>query len=284
MPEVTVRNIAFNYEAIGDHGPWIALTPGSRRSYKELVDLSKTIASSGYRVLLHDRRNCGASEIGFDPTASEHEVWADDLFELASQLNALPLLVGGSSAGARLAILFAIRHPSATQGLLLWRLTGGKDAVLHLAHEYYGQFMTLAKEGGMQAIANSEHFNSLIQARPSNLEKLLKIPTEFFIKVMDHWRECFLASSNLPIVGATEEQLKNISVPVCLIAGNDIIHTPITARKAAQLFPNCELQEGVVTHYPDDQLLQEWDRQEWRNAEPQLAKIFTLFLARHSIQ
>jgi pimeloyl-ACP methyl ester carboxylesterase len=284
VPQAIIRNIAINYEVVGDHGPWIALTPGSRRSYKELLDLSKDIASSGYRVLLHDRRNCGSSGVGFDATASEHEVWADDLHELANQLGALPLLVGGSSAGARLAILFAIRHPKAIRGLLIWRLTGGKDAVLHLAHEYYGQFITLASEGGMEAIAKSEHFNALIQSRPSNLEKILETSTDFFIQVMSHWRDCFLASSNLPIVGATEDQLKNITVPVCLIAGNDVIHTPVTARKASQLFPNCEIHEDVVTHYPDDQLLKEWDRQEWRDAEPKLAKIFTSFLAQRSIQ
>jgi len=40
----------------------------------------------------------------------------------------------------------------------------------------------------------------------------------------------------------------------------------------------------VVALYPDDQLLKEWDRQEWKQAEPKLAKIFTAFLNRHSIQ
>jgi hypothetical protein len=40
----------------------------------------------------------------------------------------------------------------------------------------------------------------------------------------------------------------------------------------------------VVTLYPDDQLLKEWDRQEWKQAEPKLAKIFTAFLNHHSIQ
>jgi pimeloyl-ACP methyl ester carboxylesterase len=66
MPEAAVRGIHINYEVIGSSGPWIALTPGSRRPYGELVELSKTIASSGYRVLLHDRRNCGASDVAFE--------------------------------------------------------------------------------------------------------------------------------------------------------------------------------------------------------------------------
>src|ERR1700761_5593729 len=139
MPEALVRGVHLNYEVIGNSGPFVALTPGSRRSYAELINLSKAIAVNGYRVLLHDRRNCGASDVAFDGSASEHEVWADDLHTLGQQLGALPLCVGGSSAGARLAILFALRHPKATKGMLLWRLTGGQEAVDRLAEAYYGQ-------------------------------------------------------------------------------------------------------------------------------------------------
>ena len=96
MPEAVVRGVHINYEVIGTSGPWIALTPGSRRSYGELVGLSKAIAAAGYRVLLHDRRNCGASDVAFDGSGSEHEVWADDLHALAKLLGALPIYVGGS--------------------------------------------------------------------------------------------------------------------------------------------------------------------------------------------
>jgi pimeloyl-ACP methyl ester carboxylesterase len=280
MPDALVRGVHINYEVIGNSGPWIALTPGSRRSYGELVDLSKAIASAGYRVLLHDRRNCGASGVAFDGSGSEHEVWADDLHALAQQLGALPIYVGGSSAGARLAILFAIRHPQALRGMLLWRVTGGQEAVDRLAENYYGQFIKIAQAGGMKAVAESEHFAECIAARPSNRERLLAVNVDEFIKVMTAWREAFLASAKLPIVGATEAQLNAIKAPACLVAGNDVIHTPATARKAAKLIPNSELHDDVVSKRADDQLLKDWDRKEWRGAEPKLAQIFSAFLKR----
>jgi pimeloyl-ACP methyl ester carboxylesterase len=280
MPDTLVRGVHINYEVIGNSGPWIALTPGSRRSYGELVDLSKAIASAGYRVLLHDRRNCGASDVAFDGSGSEHEVWADDLHALAQQLGALPIYVGGSSAGARLAILFAIRHPQALRGMLLWRVTGGQEAVDRLAENYYGQFIKIAQAGGMKAVAESEHFAECIAARPSNRERLLAVNVEEFIKVMTAWREAFLTSAKLPIVGATEAQLNAIKAPACLVAGNDVIHTPATARKAAKLIPNSELHDDVVSKRADDQLLKDWDRKEWRGAEPKLAQIFSAFLKR----
>jgi len=280
MPETIVRGVSINYQVIGNGGPWIAFTPGSRRPYGELVDLSKNIAASGYRVLLHDRRNCGASGVAFENSGSEHEIWADDLYALGNELNALPMYVGGSSAGARLAILYAMRHPDGLSGLLLWRLTGGQEAVDRLAENYYGQYIKMAKAGGMEAVCESEHFRDCINARPDNRERLLKTRVADFIRVMGHWRDAFLQSANLPVVGATEADLRALTVPVCLVAGNDVIHTPATARKAASLIRNSELHDDVVEKRADDALLKEWDRKEWRDAEPRIVAIFTAFLKR----
>jgi pimeloyl-ACP methyl ester carboxylesterase len=283
MPEALVRGVHINYEIVGERGPFIALTPGSRRGYAELVDFAKNIAASGYYVLLHDRRNCGTSDVNFDGSASEHEVWADDLYELGKQLGALPMVVGGSSAGARLAMLYAIRHPDGLRGLLLWRVTGGQEAVDKLSENYYGQYMRRACEGGMQAVAASAHFAECIAARPSNSERLLATNVEDFVAVMQTWRQHFLASAKLPIVGASEAQLRAISAPACIVAGNDVIHTPATARKAASLIPHSELHDDVVARRSDADLLQEWDRAEWREAKPRLARIFANFLIKNGI-
>ena len=102
---------------------------------------------------------------------------------------------------------------------------------------------------------------------------------EQFIAVMTRWQALFLQSAELPIAGATEQDLAGIKVPVCIIAGNDVIHSPITARKAAALIPGAVLHEGVVEKLPDDRLRHEWDRAEWRNAEPRMAEIYAAFLA-----
>ena len=278
MPEANIDGVHINYEIIGDSGPLIALTPGSRRAYGELVDLSKVIAAEGYRVLLHDRRNCGKSDVVFGGTESEYGLWADDLHALAKYVGEDRLYVGGSSSGARLAILFAIRHPEALSGLLLWRVTGGQHAVDRLSENYYGQYMKLARDGGMEAVANSEHFSQCIAARPSNRDYIMGMDVDDFIEAMTIWREAFQKSASLPIVGATEAQLGAVDKPACLIAGNDVVHTPVTAHKAAVLLPNAELHEGVVEKLPEDQLRKNWDVEEWRKAEPQMAKIYGDFL------
>ena len=62
---------------------------------------------------------------------------------------------------------------------------------------------------------------------------------EAFIGVMNIWRENFLKAADLPVVGATEEQLRGRKISVCTISGNDKVHTPSAARKAMSrsLFP-----------------------------------------------
>ena len=132
----------------------------------------------------------------------------------------------------------------------------------------------------MKAVCESEHFSECIKARPENRDLLMKFDPNQFIKVMTTWRERFLDSATLPIVGATEDNLRAIKVPACLIAGNDVIHTPATARKAAGLIPHSELHDDVVEKRADEHLLKEWDRKEWRDAEPRIAKIFAAFLRR----
>jgi pimeloyl-ACP methyl ester carboxylesterase len=282
MPEAIVRGVPINYEVVGNVGPCISLNPGSRRSFGELVSLARHISGAGFRVLLHDRRNCGASGIAIEPLGSEHEIWAEDLRELCEQLGFGQVYIGGSSAGARLALLFALRHPKATKGLLLWRLTGGSHAAGELAELYYGSFAKLAARGGMQAVCTSDHFAECISARPSNRDRLMQITSADFIKTMDLWKKSFLEASNQPVIGATEEELKALSIPVCLIAGNDVIHPPATARKFKALVPQTELHDDVVEKRPDNQLLPEWDRNEWVRAEPMIASIFGEFLRRHA--
>ena len=59
MPTLQIRNAHINYELLGDKGPWVALSPGGRRPLEGVKHLAERVAAKGYRVLIHDRRNCG---------------------------------------------------------------------------------------------------------------------------------------------------------------------------------------------------------------------------------
>lgn len=276
MPIANVRGVAINYEVYGTKGPWVALSPGGRRAIEGVQSLAKRMAAAGYRALVHDRRNCGASDVVIEGKESENEIWADDLHELLRQQNALPAWIGGSSSGCRLALLFALRHPQATRGLLLWRVTGGLAAARRLAHRYYGQYIPIAQQGGMAAICATEEFGERIKERPGNRERLMKLDPARFIEVMSNWNRMFLEGADQPVIGATEAELKSLKAPACIVPGNDLSHLRSAAENLGRLLPDAEVHPLITQHYELDVA----PREEWDAREADLAAIFLGFMKR----
>jgi pimeloyl-ACP methyl ester carboxylesterase len=276
MPIAQVRGVNINYKIIGDQGPWVALSPGGRRDISGIELLGTALAGEGHRVVVFDRRNCGASDVVIAGEESEYEIWADDVYELLRQLNTLPAVVGGSSSGCRTSLLFALRHPEAVRVLLLWRVTGGRYACERLAQEYYGQYIDAAKQGGMAAVCEMEHWKERIQARPSNRDALMKMSPEQFIKVMSHWREYFLKGADLPVIGATEEDLRSIKVPTCVVPGNDLTHGPQVVENLRRSMPHAEVHVLFPKFY--NEALS--PREEWDERAPIMAELFADFIER----
>ena len=276
MPVATVRGAAIHYQIVGEKGPWVSLSPGGRRAIEGMRSIGQRIAQAGYRVLLHDRRNCGASDVIIDGDESEYDIWADDLHALLTQLGAAPAYVGGASSGCRMAILFALRHPQAVRALLLWRVTGGRIAAEHLARQYYTDYIELAQRGGMAAVCESEHFRERIGARPENRARLMAMEPQRFITVMSHWREYFIAGADQPVIGASEDELRSIRVPACIVPGNDRIHARRAGANVGRLIPGAEVRD-IMPPGPDldDIPFAEWDRR-----EGELAAVFLDFLKR----
>src|SRR5919206_3169650 len=116
MPYAKVRGVNVFYQVIGDQGPWVALITGGRRGHDEFVPLATKLANAGYRVVLHDRRNTGRSDVLIEGDTAEEILWLDDLHELLKQLNAVPTFIGGSSAGAPPAVRHFIPLPHHPRG------------------------------------------------------------------------------------------------------------------------------------------------------------------------
>jgi len=276
MPQATIRGVEINYEVLGERGPWVALQPGGRRGLEGVKSLGQKLAEAGHRVLVYDRRNCGASAISFDGGNSENEVWADDLHELLLQLDAAPAFIGGSSSGCRLALLAALRHPADVRGLLLWRVTGGAFAAQRLAQNYYTQFIESAEHGGMEAVCRTEHFSELIASNPANRVRLMSMGGEQFIAVMKAWRRSFDEGADHPVIGISPAELRSMTMPACIIPGNDRTHPREPGQVAHRLMPNAEYHEVVTEDRPDlDVALEDWNAKEGL-----LAAIFIDFLRR----
>src|SRR5690606_15058420 len=122
------------------------------------------------------------------------------------------------------------------------------------------------------------HFAACIEARPANREKLMSMDSSEFMSIMASWRQKFLEAASMPVIGATEEQLRSIEAPACIIAGNDRIHPPAIARRVSSLIPYAEFHDDVVSKRPENDLLARWDPKEWKATEEIMARLFVEFL------
>ena len=245
MPQTTIRGCTINYEVLGLGGPWVALTPGGRNGMQGMRGLGARLAEGGYRALIYDRRNCGASDVIIGGALSEQEEWAEDLYELLRQVATVPAYVGGSSAGCRVSLLLAIRHPDAIKALLLTAVSGGQVAAERLGYNYYGQFIEAAQRGGMQAVMEMPFFAERIEQNPSNRERLLAMNPNEFRAIMARWRAFFTADK--PIIGATEAELRAIEAPAIIMPGNDEVHPLAVGENLHRIMKRSELVPQLLT-------------------------------------
>ena len=96
MPTAILRGAEINYTVLGERGEWVALSPGGRRAYSGVMPIARGLADAGHRVLLHDRRNCGASEVTVDASVPEGKIWVEDLLALLAHVGAPRAVVGGA--------------------------------------------------------------------------------------------------------------------------------------------------------------------------------------------
>ena len=275
MPVANIRGVNIAYQILGEAGPFVTLTSGGRRGHQEFLPLGHRLAALGFRVLLHDRRNTGASDIVIDDAqGAEESIWADDLAALIRHLGAAPAFIGGSSAGARLSILVALRHPDVARGLLLLRVTGGAFAAKRLPPNYYGQFIAAAEQGGMAAVCATEQYRERFAANPANEAKLRAMDPARYIAVMRAWQEAFSQGGEYPVMGVSDAQLGSLKLPALVIPGNDNTHSRASGLAAARLIPGAELHDLGLEHQ-DVPLI---PFEQWAPQEEEIATAFASFM------
>jgi pimeloyl-ACP methyl ester carboxylesterase len=276
MPIANIRGVNLRYDVIGDNGSFVTLITGGRRGFDEFIPLAEKLAAHGYRVLLHDRRNTGASDILMAADDVEEAVWADDLNELLNHLDAAPAFIGGSSSGARTALMFGLRHPETARGLLLLRVSGGAFAAERLPEAYYEQFIRIAEAGGMDAICATPEYGERIAANSGNRDRLMGMSAMEFIEVQTRLRDLFVAGADLPVFGVTEAELNSIQIPTVVIPGNDKVHDSNSGRAVHAMIPGSEMHILPM----EDQDVPVVPFEDWVVHEPEIARTLADFMAR----
>jgi pimeloyl-ACP methyl ester carboxylesterase len=254
MTAATVRGAGIRYEVVGDEGPWLVLTPGGRSGLESAQALAGKIAVAGYRALIYDRPNCGASDVLISDDAWEDEIGAADVAELLRQLNATPAIAVAQAGGNRVNFFLALHHPEVLRGVIFCWPSGRQRAAEILAQDYYGQFAEAAQQGGMSAVCDTPYYQERIERNAGNRERLLAMDPGAFIAAMERWRQGFLDSAEWPAIAVTEEQLRSINLPVCVIPGltDDPIHGRETSEQVARLIPGAQVRYIPDERRPDD--------------------------------
>ena len=180
-------------------------------------------------------------------------------------------------SGARTAIMFGLRHPKATRGLMLVRVTGGEFAAHRLPENYYRQFIRVAQQGGMAAICETDAWKERIEANPANRDKLMAMKAEDFIATLSKWKELFEKGARLPVMGVTEDELNSLTMPAIVIPGNDKTHNSESGRTAHRMIKGSEIHDLGLEDI-DVPLI---PFEDWAPHEPEIARVLIDFMKRH---
>lgn len=285
MPYMTLKDgTNINYEVLGS-GPPVLLTPGGRSDMGRSRAMAEVVAKAGYQAILHDRRNCGASDVviarRYDANGkelSEQELFVEDAYELLTNLGVLPVWAAGVSAGCRLSIMLAVRHPEAVKGLIVWRVSGGPIAAERLSYQYYGNFVETAIKEGMEGVLRTPFFAERAQQNAANRDRLLKMDVKEFVSVMRDWQDFLLVDQ--PVTGATEEEMRGIKVPALIMGGGDDIHPVSAAETLHRCVAGSEYHPPFWPREELDRIMQnqeEYDRKTLESVSP----LVLAFLAKH---
>jgi 3-oxoadipate enol-lactonase len=117
MPKVTVNDIQIYYELHGPpEGEVVALSNGVLMSTASWA-FQTAVLSQRYRLLLYDCRGMWQSE--HPPGPYSMEMHADDLAGLLDALDIEAAHIGGTSYGAEISMIFALKYPERTKSLMV---------------------------------------------------------------------------------------------------------------------------------------------------------------------
>jgi 3-oxoadipate enol-lactonase len=129
MPKVTVNNIQIYYELHGPpDGEVVVLSNGVLMSTASWAFQTPAL-SRRYRLLLYDCRGMWQSE--HPPGPYSMEMHADDLAGLLDALDIDAAHIGGTSYGAEISLIFALKYPQRTKSLMVTSAVSHVEPLLH---------------------------------------------------------------------------------------------------------------------------------------------------------
>lgn len=263
MPAVTVNGGKVVYEILGTTGALIVLTPGGRYSkdIPGLRPLAEALVEGGYRVLLWDRPNCGASDVQFYGQTESH-MRAETLRGLLTELGTGPVILAGGSGGARDSMLTTMLYPELVTDLVLWNIVGGVYGTFNLGAYYVLPSLQTVRGLGVAGLVRMREWRELIAENPDNEQRLRDLDADEFIKLSLRWLNAYVPKPGQTIPGVDDEMFERIQVPTLIIRGgaHDLDHP-----KRTSLEVSCLIEGSVLIDPP-------WPEDAWERAMEQRAQ------------
>jgi pimeloyl-ACP methyl ester carboxylesterase len=254
LPTVTVNGVGLAYEFIGAGERTAVITPGGRFSKDTpgVRALSDRLAHGGLRALIWDRPNCGESDLSFTGE-SESLMHADMLAGLLRALDIRRAVVVGGSAGSRVSLLTAIRHPDVVDRLFVLWISGGAVGLAALAFHYCHESLAAASLGGMAAVAALPGWKEQLTRNLRNREIMLGQDVTSFIETMKRWAGAFFPKGDSPVPGLLPSDLLKLKMPVMILRSgeSDFHHPRETSEAVHAMIPGSRIAEPP------------WEDREW---------------------
>ena len=245
------------YEILGDSGDLIVLTPGGRfsKEIQGLRPLAEALVAGGYRVLLWDRPNCGASDVQFYGQSESH-MRAETLHKLVTGL-------GFERVHHRRRLRwgkgFHADHDALPRNGHQAR--GVEHRRRHLRHVRARRPSTSSPAFWRCAVpewtawCKVQEWRDRIEENPANKQRFLDLDSDEFLKVMLRWLNAFVSKPGQTIPGVEDEMFDDIKVPTLIIRGgeNDWDHPKRTSLEVSCLIKGSKL---IDPPWPEDA----WER------------------------
>jgi proline iminopeptidase len=253
--------LAYNVHGDGDGAPLICLPGGPMRASACLGDLG---GLSRHRTLIQlDLRGTGDSAVPADPSSYRCDRLVDDVLALQDHLGLASADVLGHSAGANIAVLYALRHPHRVNRLVLVT-PSGRAVGLEPDTEMRRQIVNLRRDEPWFADAAAA-FERI--AAGGEAEEDWAATSPFFYGRWDTAAQAYDAAGEEQTneeaaaafgaegafdPAATRGGLAGLGSPVLVIGGSlDLQRPPAVTTEYAALFPDARLvvQPGAG-HFP----------------------------------
>jgi pimeloyl-ACP methyl ester carboxylesterase len=202
-----------------------------------------------FRRITLECRGHGASEPG-NIMAFSIATFAEDIAALIEAQGLAPLVVGGISMGAAIALRLAVRRKDIVRGLILARPAWGTEAApdnMTPAAEVGQLIATLPVEAARERFLASDTARQLADIAPDNLSTL----EGFFARAPLAITAALLQRISADGPGVSDDEVRAIRVPTLILAhGRDTLHPLGLAESLASLIPENRLV--TITAKADD--------------------------------